>query len=108
MGQWLESLGVGSVYVRRASPALGFARTSTQKAQMPPSRSRTYEYLLEGIAWSRTWEEFDRLERFARAHYTGRPLEDIVAAIDGRRSALNVPGPWVDDPEGFEALIGES
>jgi len=75
---------------------------------MPPSRSRTYEYLLEGIAWSRTWEEFDRLERFARAHYTGRPLEHIIVAIDERRSALNVPGPWVDDLEGFGALIDET
>jgi len=74
---------------------------------MPPNRSRTYEYLLEGIAWSRTWEEFDRLERYARAHYTGRPLEDIIAAIDERRSALNVPGSWVDDLEGPEALIDE-
>ena len=74
---------------------------------MPPNRSRTYEYLLEGIAWSRTWPEFDRLERFARAHYTGRPLEDIVAAIDERRIALNVPRSWADDLEGPEALIDE-
>jgi len=74
---------------------------------MPINRSRTYEYLLEGIAWSRTWEEFDRLERFARAHYTGRPLENIVAAIDERRNALSVPGSWADDLEGPEALIDE-
>ena len=69
--------------------------------------SRTYEYLLEGIAWSRTWEEFDRLEHFARAHYTGRPLDDILAAIDQRRSALNVPGSWADDREEPEALLDE-
>ena len=35
------------------------------------------------------------------------PLEDIIAAIDERRSALNVPGSWVDDLEGFEALVDE-
>lgn len=73
-----------------------------------PTNARTYEYLLEGISWSRTWEEFDRLERFARAHYRGRPLEEIMAALAERRTALNVPASWADDPGEPEVLLDEA
>jgi len=42
---------------------------------MSLNRSRTFEYLLQGIGWSHTSQEFERLERFARAHYTGPQLK---------------------------------
>ena len=58
---------------------------------MSSNRSRTFEYLLQGIGWSHTSQEFDRLGRFARAHYTGAQLKQVEAAIASRRRALRVP-----------------
>jgi hypothetical protein len=71
---------------------------------MASNRSRTFEYLLQGIGWSHTSQEFDRLERFARAHYTGPQLKQIEAAIASRRRALRVPDPSPDDLEAAEVL----
>ena len=71
---------------------------------MTSNRSRTFEYLLQGIGWSHTSEEFDRLERFARAHYTGAQLKQIEVAIASRRRALRVPDPSPDDLEAADVL----
>jgi hypothetical protein len=71
---------------------------------MSSNRSRTFEYLLQGIGWSHTSQEFDRLERFARAHYTGSQLKQVEAAIASRRRALRVPDPSPDDLEPADLL----
>lgn len=71
---------------------------------MTSSRPRTFEYLLQGIGWSHTSHEFDRLERFARAHYTGPRLKELEAAIANRRRALHVPEPSADDLDAVDAL----
>ena len=71
---------------------------------MTPNRPRTFEYLLQGIGWSRTSQEFDRLELFARAHYTGPRLKELEAAIASRRRALRVPEPLADDLDAVDAL----
>ncbi len=71
---------------------------------MSSNRSRTFEYLLQGIGWSHTSQEFDRLGRFARAHYTGAQLKQIEAAIASRRRALRVPDPSPDDLETADLL----
>jgi hypothetical protein len=55
---------------------------------MSSNRSRTFEYLLQGIGWSHTSQELDRLGRFARAHYTGAQLKQVEAAIASRRACL--------------------
>ena len=60
---------------------------------MPSNQPRAIEYLLQGIGWSRTSDEFDRLERFARAHYTGGVLEQVEAAIASRRRAVRAHDP---------------
>ena len=73
---------------------------------MPSNRPRTFEYLLQGIGWSHTSQEFDRLERFARAHYTGPRLKEIEAAIASRRRAVRVPEPSPDDLDAADALEG--
>jgi len=75
---------------------------------MSLNRSRTFEYLLQGIGWSHTSQEFERLERFARAHYTGPQLEQIEAAIASRRRALRVPDPSADDLEAADVLHYET
>lgn len=49
---------------------------------------RTFEYLLEGIAWALHVDELERLEEFARAHFTGAALKELEAAIAHRRAAL--------------------
>ena len=70
---------------------------------MPSNDPRNIEYLLQGIGWSRTSDEFDRLERFARAHYTGRLLEQVQAAIASRRRAVRGHD---SSPTGGEAVDG--
>jgi hypothetical protein len=55
---------------------------------MPFNNPRTHEYLLQGIAWSRTAEELDWFERFAQGHFDGAALEGLHAGIRRRRRVL--------------------
>jgi len=71
---------------------------------MSSNRSPTFEYLLQGIGWSHTSQELDRLGRFARAHYTGAQLKQVEAAIASRRRALRVPDTSPDDLEADDLL----
>jgi hypothetical protein len=71
---------------------------------MSSNRPRTLEYLLQGIGWSHTSQEFDRLECFARAHDTGPLLKEVEAAIASRRRALHVPEPSPDDLDAADAF----
>lgn len=55
---------------------------------MPFNNPRTFEYLVEGIGWSLSNQELERLQEFARAHYTGAALDALETAIASRREVL--------------------
>jgi hypothetical protein len=77
---------------------------AVSQSTVSSNRSRTFEYLLQGIGWSHTSQEFDRLGRFARAHYTRSRLKQVEAAIASRKRALRVPDSSPDDLEAAHVL----
>ena len=81
---------------------------------MPFNNPRTYDFLLEGIAWSHTDQELDRLEVFARAHFKGVALQEIATAIarqrllnTSRRRPADVAAPVHQFPDPLERMMDE-
>ena len=55
---------------------------------------RAYEYLLAGIATSRSADELARMRQLAHAHYSGAMLRELEAEIELRsRDLANAPPP---------------
>ena len=55
---------------------------------------RAYEYLLAGIASSRSVDELARMRQLAHAHYSGAMLRELEAEIELRsRDLMNAPPP---------------
>lgn len=56
--------------------------------RMTFSNPRLFAYILEGIGWSLSPNELDRLEKLARAHYSGSALDVLATAAAKRRHSL--------------------